>query len=228
MKKTAMLLFVAADAMEFAGLTKFCSNVAAVRLPVAWGRSAELHGRPILMIANGAGARQSAKAVDAAGRVDAVVSTGFCGALDPALGIGDVFVASAVENVGIRVPQCSRPHVSGVLSSIDHVAGTAAEKRRLFAGGAGAVEMEAGGVLGRAQSLGLPFFCVRAVTDLADESFANDFNSALREDGHFDTMQILRSAIRRPVARLPELLRLRKRCAIAARTLGEFIADCRF
>ena len=80
----------------------------------------------------------------------------------------------------------------------------------------------------RAQALGLPFFCVRAVTDLADETFANDFNAALREDGHFDTMQILRSAMLRPVARLPELVRLRKRCGIAARTLGEFLADCRF
>ena len=43
----------------------------------------------------------------------------------------------------------------------------------------------------RAPELGLPFYCVRAVTDLADESLANDFNRALRPDGHFDTISIL-------------------------------------
>ena len=66
------------------------------------------------------------------------------------------------------------------------------------------------------------------VTDLADEDMANDFNRALRPDGHFGTMSILIGALRRPRVCLPELLRLRNRCAMAARALGDFIADCRF
>jgi hypothetical protein len=41
-------------------------------------------------------------------------------------------------------------------------------------------------------------------------------------------MQILRSAMWKPAARLRELVRLRQRCGIAARTLGDFLADCRF
>jgi hypothetical protein len=57
---------------------------------------------------------------------------------------------------------------------------------------------------------------------------ANDFNAALRDDGHFATMNILKGTLRKPLVRLPELLRLRNRCAWAARVLGEFIADCRF
>jgi adenosylhomocysteine nucleosidase len=167
--------------------------------------------------------------VDAvAGSARAVISTGFCGALDPALGIGDIFVASSVQGVPVSLPDCPRPHSTGALVSIDHVAGTAAEKHKLRATGASAVEMEAAGAHARALALGLPFFCVRSVTDLAEETFANDLNRALRADGHFDTMQILRSAMCRPVVRLPELVRLSKRCSIAARTLGEFLADCRF
>jgi nucleoside phosphorylase len=180
------------------------------------------------MIANGAGAKQAAKAVDAVRQATAIVSTGFCGALDPALRIGDIFVARSIHGVPIGVPQSPCRYVSGDLASIDHVAQTAAEKQELRAAGASAVEMEAAGAYERAQALGLPFFCVRSVTDLAGETFANDFNSALREDGHFATMQILRSAMLHPVARLPELVRLRKRGAIAARTLGEFLAYCRF
>ena len=223
-----MLLFVAADPMEFAGLQKHCSRLTKIPLPVDWACTADLHGNEIVMIANGAGARRAAQAVDAARQATAVVNVGFCGALDPALGIGDVFVATSIAGVAICTPQSSSPHASGDLASLDHVAQTAAEKQKLRDRGASVVEMEAAGVHERAQALGVPFFCVRCVTDLAGETFANDFNAALREDGHFGTMQILRSAILHPVARLPELVRLRKRCAIASKKLGEFIANCRF
>jgi adenosylhomocysteine nucleosidase len=223
-----MLLFVAADPMEFAGLRRHCASVAPLPVPVDWARSADLHGNRIVMIANGAGARRAAKAVDAVSEITAIVSTGFCGALDPALGIGDIFVAASIRGVSVTPPRCSTPHTTGALASIDHVAQTAAEKRKLHAAGASAVEMEAAGVQERARALGVPFYCVRSITDLAGETFANDLNSALREDGHFDTMQILRAAMRNPGARLRELVRLRQRCKVAARTLGDFLADCRF
>src|SRR5262249_20023452 len=117
---------------------------------------------------------------------------------------------------------------TGPICSVDYVAQTAAQKTKLFEVGGIAVEMEAAGVAERAQALQLPFYCVRSVTDLAGENMANDFNAALRPDGHFATMAILRSSFRHPAARLPELLRLRRRCARAAESLGEFFADRRF
>jgi nucleoside phosphorylase len=163
---------------------------------------------------------------------EAVISTGFCGALDPRLAVADVVVATSVTAAdrsfdALPVSSAS-PHHSGVVCSIDHVAQTAEEKRRLRAGGAIAVEMEAAGVAARAQTRGLPFYCVRAVSDLAGETMANDFNAALRADGHFDTMVILRDTVRRPLARLPELCRLRQRSVRAAGALGVFFANCRF
>jgi adenosylhomocysteine nucleosidase len=186
-------------------------------------------------VAAGVGARCAASAVDAALAgfpADAVVSAGFCGALDDELEVGDVVVGSAVTAGGrtfeARTVESTRPHRTGGIVSIDHVAQTAAEKAKLRATGAIAVEMEAGGVAERAASRGLPFYCVKAVTDLASEDMANDLNSALRPDGHFDTMVILRSSLQQPLIRIPELFRLRKRCARAALLLGEFIADCRF
>jgi nucleoside phosphorylase len=202
---------------------------------VDWARAIQLVSHELLLVANGAGARRAAAAVDAACEVflpDAVVSTGFCGALDPALALADVVVATSIVAADRRydaLPVSSTaPHHSGVVCSIDQVAQTAEEKRRLRAGGAIAVEMEAAGVAARAQARGLPFYCVKVVTDLAGETMANDFNAALRSDGHFDTMVILREALRRPLARLPELCRLRQRSVRAARVLGDFVADCRF
>jgi adenosylhomocysteine nucleosidase len=194
-----------------------------------------LGNHDVLAVANGAGARRAASALDAAAALfhpDAVISTGFCGALDPQLRLADVVVSTSIAAADRRYAtlpvSTTSPHHSGVVCSIDRVAQTAEEKRRLRAGGAIAVEMEAAGVAARAQARGLPFYCVKVVTDLAGETMANDFNAALRADGHFDTMVILRETLRRPLARLPELCRLRQRSVRAARVLGNFIADCRF
>jgi adenosylhomocysteine nucleosidase len=189
----------------------------------------------MLLVANGAGAHRAAAAVDdalASFQPDAIVSLGFCGALDPDLAIADIVVGTSVFAGGrafaAETPNAGRPHSLGPVCTLDHVAQTAAEKSELRATGAIAVDMEAAGVAERAQSLGLPFFCIKSVTDLAGENMANDFNAALRSDGRFDTIRILASCLRKPWVRLPELFRLRRRCARAARSLGDFIADCRF
>jgi adenosylhomocysteine nucleosidase len=229
------LLLVAAEPREFDGLLRFCSGARKLAWPVYWARSGDCAGRQFWMVANGAGAAHAGKAVEiayAACRPEAIVSMGFCGALDPALEIGDVFVATAVDAGGclfeLRLPQSQTSHATGVLASIDHVAQTVAEKETLRARGASAVEMEAGGVSRVAAAHGLPLFCVRSVTDTAGQSFVMDFNKALRSDGHFGTMKLLTSALGNPGKAFPELVRLRNFCRIASRTLGEFIAGCRF
>ena len=211
------LLLVASDPMEFRGIRPRLDD-------------------EVRMVENGAGARHAAAAVDKAVAgfyPDAIVSMGFCGALDPSLRIGDVVVASTVfagdRRFAAEFPHTGRPMRIGPICSIDHVAGTAEEKDHLRGqNGALAVEMEAAGVAQRAEKLGVPFFCIKSVTDLADETMANDFNAVLRSDGRFDTMKVLLLSLQHPWVRLPELVRLRKRCVLASRSMGEFIADCRF
>jgi adenosylhomocysteine nucleosidase len=229
------ILLVAAAPMEFPGILHHATGVSPAGPAVDWSRAARLGTHDVVLAANGAGAQRAASAVEAALAsfpAEAIVSTGFCGALAPELEIAEVVVGTAIL-AGSRTfpalqPAASRQHHSGVVCSLDHVAQTAGEKRRLHSGGASVVEMEAGGVAERAHARGLPFYCIRVVTDLAGEDMANDFNRALRPDGHFATIEILRGALRNPLVRLPELIRLRNRCALAARVLGDFIADCRF
>ncbi|HLK63796.1 MAG TPA: hypothetical protein VKU19_10185 [Bryobacteraceae bacterium] len=229
------ILFVASDPMEFTGILAKATQVQPESSKVDWSRSANLGGNDVLLAANGVGWKRAAAAVDAAQsfRPHAIVSTGFCGALEDGLAVGDVVVGDVVAGTGANRISCRpvtspAPYRTGAVCSLDHVAQTSEEKRLLRSSGACVVEMEAAGVGERAQSLGLAFHCVKVVTDLAGETMVNDFNSALRSDGHFDTMLILRRSLRHPTARLPELLRLRKRCNRAARVLGEFFADCRF
>jgi nucleoside phosphorylase len=228
--------------MEFTGILRHATGVRAEPVAADWARSGRLNGNAVLLVANGAGARRAAAAVDSALErfpAEAVVSTGFCGALDEKMQIASLVSATSlvVERYSRPVQTCPDPGppspgrraFPGSICTVDHVVGTAAEKRRLRdATGASAVEMEAAGVADRAEAHRLPFYCVRSVTDLAGETLANDFNAALRTDGHFDTMFILGQAFRHPGVRLPELLRLRGRCTRAARVLGDFFADCRF
>jgi adenosylhomocysteine nucleosidase len=226
---------IAADRREFRGILGHATEAKPTDVAVDWSRSARLGKHELVLAANGAGAQRAASAVDAALErfsAEAIVSTGFCGALAPELEIADVVVGTAIS-AGTRTlpalhPASEREHHKGVVCSIDHVAQTAEEKRRLRAGGSSVVEMEAGGVADRARTRGLPFYCVRVVTDLAGEDMANNFNLALRPDGHFATMRILRGTLSNPLVRLPELVRLRNRCVRAALVLGDFIADCRF
>ncbi len=226
------LLLVASDPMEFTGILAHSSNIHRLALASDWARAATLNGHELTLVANGAGPRRASEAVDAAVASlspDAIVSTGFCGALDETLGVADIVVGTRIEwdQGSARCATWPGGH-HGIIRSVDHVAQTAEEKRKLGSTGASAVEMEAAGVAERAEVHRIPLYCVRAVTDLSDETLANNFNASLRPDGHFDTMLILLSSLRHPLIRLPELIRLRRRCGRAARALGEFLAVCRF
>ena len=159
-------------------------------------------------------------------RPDAIVCTGFCGALEEKLDVASVVVATEVLGANgrfsARAPVNSLPHHLGVVLTIDHVAQSAAEKRSLRQTGAAAVDMEAAAVAGRSAALGLPFYCIKAATDLAGEDLANDLNAAMRPDGHFDTIRILGSIFCRPLVRLPELLRLRQSFRPGCACVGGF------
>ena len=240
------LLFVAADRREFSGWVSRWESVRPVSLAVNWARAGKWKGRSVAAIANGAGAERAFAAVILAGKISAVCNTGFCGALDEALGIGDVVVATEVREVR-AVRNDTRTWVAAdptgysgneragfaravpvPVISIDHVAQTAAEKRDLRAAGGSVVEMEAAGVARAAEDLGIPFFCVRAVSDLATDDFANDFNAALTPEGEFSVARLVAGALSNPVERFGELLRLQRRTALASKKLGEFLADCNF
>ncbi len=228
------VLVVASEPGELRGILRKCERVETLNWPVQFVRSAELNGQRLILVAHGPGPL-AVKALDVAlsrEKADAVVSTGFCGGLDATLKAGDVFVASRIAN-GSRSyepsqPAAARSFRSGTLVSTDLVAGSVAEKERLRADGASVVEMEAGALAGRAGQSGVPFYCVRAVMDPAGEGFVLDFNKLRDRDGRFSRLRILRAALARPRASLPELIRLARQGRLAARALGDFIADCRF
>lgn len=226
------VLFIAADKRECHPWVARWENSRHISLPVHWAMTGRWQGRDMIAVANGAGPdRAAAAAALDIPRPAAIVSIGTCGALDPALRIGEIFVPSEIR-AGTRtwaVRSLSGPiSTSGPLISVTRIAGTAAEKRDLRSTGALAVEMEAAGVARASEQLGVPFYCVRAVSDLATEDFSNNLNDFLMSDGRFNIPQLLLGAFRRPVRRIPELYRLAQRTALASNNMGEFLARCRF
>jgi adenosylhomocysteine nucleosidase len=227
-----LLAFVAAEPREFAGLLRNAELASKLDWPVSFARMVVLRGNTVVLAANGPGQNLAARAVDTAREradVDAFVSIGFCGALDPELAPCDIFVATEVLGAGTTsLPSgARRPYKIGKLLSIDRVASTVAEKRELRKTGADAVEMEAAAVAERAEHWNIPFYVIRVVTDSAGESFPLDFNRLRDAQGRFDRAKIIAAALRAP-ASFPELLKLNRRCKAAAQVLGDFIADTRF
>lgn len=229
------LLIAASEPREFTGLLARAVDVRRAAVDADWARAARLGTHELLLVANGAGPRRTAAAVSAALAgfpADALASTGLCGAVEPDLRPSQIVVATGVAYGEARYAtaplECALAHRRGVIRTIDHIARTAEEKRFWCSTGALAVEMEAAAVAERALAGGIPFYCVKAVSDLADETLANDLNAALRPDGHFDTIKVLGSTLRHPLLRVPELVRLWRRSTQAAICLGDFFADCRF
>jgi adenosylhomocysteine nucleosidase len=206
------VLLVAAEQLELEGIVR---RMDAVR-PLSWGLDYAIEGSlraaRVFAVANGPGPRLAAHAVTTAcdrAPITRVVSTGFCGALDPALPIGGI-VTDARK-----------------LVSVDRVAVTPEDKAALRRHHEAAVEMEYAGVAAEASRRGLPCSAVRVVSDTASEAMPFDFNQYRRPDGRFDRAAIVRAAIMRPW-KFRALLRLQRNCKLASAKLGEFFATCDF
>ena len=224
------LLFIAAEPRECLPFVGHWREVSDGQLPVNWSRTGRWKTKNCMIIANGAGVVRSSLAMAAAPEAGAICSIGFCGALDARLQIGEIFLATEIRNGADRWP-AARPAapraVEGALQTADRITGSREEKRKLFEQGCAAVEMEASAVARASEQRGVAFYCIRAVSDLADETFMNDFNACLLPDGRFDTLRLVRGAILRP-RRFAELMRLARRTALAAKNLGAYLDRCDF
>lgn len=230
------LLLIAAEPRELGGILQRCRAVAKLRWPVGFARRGEWSEGRVVAVADGPGELAAAAAETAMReeRAEMLVSVGVCGALDPSFQTGDVFVPARIVTSSralaciVTAPQTSAPYHTGTLLSTDRVLGQAAEKRHWRAAGAAAVDMEAAVVAPVAARHGIPFSCIRAVMDRAEESFSLDFDALRDAKGRFSRPRILRAALRRPCRSLPELIRLERQSRRAAGALGEFFAACHF
>jgi adenosylhomocysteine nucleosidase len=191
--------------------------------PAGFAREVDWKADRWLLIANGPGKRLVEEVLRNRIEVSGIISTGFCGALDPALRIGEIVI-----DIAATQPRECRPARAWKILSMDRVAVTSVEKCALHREtGAAAVEMEAAAIAEKAKEWGVPFYSIRAVSDTASEDMPLDFNLYRDAAGRFSRSRIALAAMARPFSAIPALLRLNRHCRIAAESLGDFFADCR-
>jgi adenosylhomocysteine nucleosidase len=236
------ILFVASEAAELKPLAAHLENLRKLSWPLEYAYEGIANGQRFILAAHGAGPKLAERATEVAIRavsvakqsssqLEAVVSTGYAGALEPKLNAGDIVVATqvldaATQEIYVCAEWKDQP-VQGIVLSQDRIAANIEEKGHLFRQtGACCVEMEAAGVASRAKRAGLPFYCIKVVSDTANESFALDFNKMRTSDGRLARGKIMFHALAHPNL-VPGLFRLKRRTEEVARALGEFLVSCR-
>ena len=229
-----IVLAIAAETLEIDPWLKHCEQVEPLDWPVAHARRARWRGHELYALANGAGPRLSQAALQTAvtqvqnrGQlVETLMSIGLCGALDPSLPLSALCAAGTVGNGTSAWPACP---VDGLppakLLSIDTFLGTPSQKRPWSAQGFQIVDMEAAPLAAWAAAHRMPFRAVKVVSDLAEETFALDFNDYRDAAGRFNRASIAWAAATHPFSYAPSLIRMATRGAAASKKLGAFLAD---
>lgn len=160
-------------------------------------------GPTVRLIVSGMGsgpAEAAARTAIADGAV-AAISVGFCGALDPALGRGDVVVPDHVRDAVTGDVFACDPRLTagaggrrGTLVTTTGVASTPGERGRLRGT---AVDMESAGAARACARAGVPFAAIRAVTDRSDDVLP-DMRGVVDADGTVHPLRALRRMVGRP------------------------------
>jgi adenosylhomocysteine nucleosidase len=102
-----------------------------------------------------------------------LISSGFAGALDPNLQIGDIVIAENFTDKSLleKLRGLNQPRAFfGTLTTQQNVAETVGQKSALFrASGALAVDMETAGIAAQCGKFGMPMLSIRAISDTASQ-----------------------------------------------------------
>jgi len=157
-------------------------------------------------------------------RPGCVVMAGFCGALRPALAVGDVVVpGDVIDPAGNRWP-CPDGTPGVRLLTAPELVATPAEKRHLHElHCADIVDMESAAVAAACAERGVPFRAVRAVSDTADTALSPRLVKML-SGGNVSPWRAAAALVRQP-SLLGEFLRLARDTKFAAERLGEALLE---
>jgi adenosylhomocysteine nucleosidase len=175
----------------------------------------------------GAGQQAATRAfagLEDGGPIDLVISIGWAGALSPEVAPGTAHNVAGVIDVltGERF-RCDAGAGDLWLVTSSTVAG-ATEKRRLASTyGASLVDMEAAALARLAAMRGIPFYCIKGVSDGFNEELP-DFNRFISPDGQFRTADFILYALLRP-GYWPALVRMGENSRRASRSIAESLLN---
>ena len=130
--------------------------------------------------------------------VNGIINTGFCGALDPALRVGDIVVSATFtlprEPLTAREIEFLRSTVVAVTSAEKSAVARKDRRHRRS-------RWKRPRCKKIAPEWGVPFYCIRAVSDAAAEDMPLDFNLYRDADGRFSRCRIALAATGASVSR---------------------------
>jgi adenosylhomocysteine nucleosidase len=163
--------------------------------------------------------------VEKGGRIDGVISAGWAGALREDLGAGKAYRAAGVIDLrtGERFVVDGATSADPWLVTSVGVAG-ASDKHRLAAEyQAGLVDMEAAAIARLAAMRGIPFQCIKGVSDGFDENLP-DFNRFISSEGQLRLSRLVFFVLPRPWY-WPALIRMGENSRKASHTLRGLLLE---
>ena len=162
--------------------------------------------------------------VEKSGEVEKVVSVGWAGALREELSAGQVCDVSCVidARTGERFLSAGPPSDCWLVTS-SRVADIHEKQRLAETYEASLVDMEAAGVARLAQMRGVPFYCVKGISDGYNDQLP-DFNRFITANGQFKLGHFIVSRIYRPW-QWPALIRMGENSKKAANGIAESLLD---
>lgn len=175
----------------------------------------------------GAGVNAATRAfaeVEKGGSVDRVISVGWAGALSRPFAAAQAYRVSGV----IDVKTGERFSVAGqsnecLLATSPIVAGETEKRRLATTYHAALVDMEAAGIARVAVMRGIPFDCIKGISDGFDEKLP-DLNGFIAQDGRFQLTRFVLFAILRPW-HWPALVRMGENSKKASQNIAESLLD---
>lgn len=175
----------------------------------------------------GAGVGASTRAfaeVEKSGEVEKMVSVGWAGALREDLAPGQAYDVSIVidAHTGERFIAAGPPNNCWLVTN-SRVADATEKKRLASTYEAALVDMEAAAVARLAKMRGIPFYCIKGISDGYSDQLP-DFNRFISPNGQFRTLRFVLFAILRP-KHWPALIRMGENSRKAARSIADSLLD---
>jgi adenosylhomocysteine nucleosidase len=186
------------------------------------------NGAEYIAVACGAGVARATLAVEAAahdGPLTALLSIGWAGGLSCGVQPGVAYTVTEIIDPRTGERYVTDMSTQGPLRLVtsDHVV-LGPEKRRLAETySASLVDMEAAAVARLAQMRGIPFGCVKVLSDRATDEMP-DFNRLMGRDGQLAVPRLIAHVLVRP-RYWKVLLRLRQNTALGARVLAAAVDE---
>jgi adenosylhomocysteine nucleosidase len=175
----------------------------------------------------GAGVAAATRAfaeVEKSGPATTVLSTGWAGALREDLASGQTYDVSTVidARTGERFIAAGPPNDCWLVTS-PRVADATDKKRLASTYEAALVDMEAAGVARLARMRGIPFYCIKGISDGYNDQLP-DFNNFILPGGRFNLTRFMVFALLRPW-HWPALIRMGENSRKAARNIAQSLLD---